>query len=247
MKRICRERFYRLFYPQPAFVIVAWDGREVSALTATWAVPLSFMPPYAGVLVSPERYTYKVLKSSKYFTINMLDFSFSEQASFLGNTSKRFLPSKLESSGLNFVKKEGYYYVAEASAYVLCKREREVEIGDHDLFIGKVVDVFATDAFDDLWDLKKHKPMLYFGSLPGKGYSITRIFQTSTGFVKVKEPRIKEFYERFEKEMEILRLAKKFGPEIKRIAELVGLDEEDVQLILEEMKRQGKIEDKSHA
>lgn len=240
MRRIKKEKFYRLFYPQPAFIIVARDGDEISALTATWAIPLSFLPPYAGVLVSPERYTYKVLKRSRYFTINVLDFKYSEQVSFIGNISKRFLPDKLERCGLKFAKRDGYSYVEEASAYILCEREREVEIGDHDLFIGKVIDVFATDAFDDLWNLDKHKPLLYMGSTSGKGYSITRIFQTSSGLLKVEEPKLKEFYERFEKEAEILKLAKRLP--VKEVAKMVELPEEDVRFILEEMKRQGRLE-----
>ncbi len=240
MKRIKKEKFYRLFYPQPVFIIVARNGDEVAALSATWAIPLSFLPPYVGVSVSPERYTYKVLKKSKYFTINVLDFKYSEQASFLGNISKRFLPDKLERCGLTFVKREGYSYVKEASAYVLCEREREVEVGDHDLFIGRVVGAFATDAFDDLWNLDKYRPLLYMGSIPGRGYSITRIFQTSSGLRKVEEPKLKEFYERFEKEAEILELAKRLP--VKEVAKEVGLAEEDVALILEEMKRQGRLE-----
>ncbi len=241
MRRIRRERFYRLFYPQPVFVVVARDGHETSALTATWAVPLSFIPPYAGVLVSPERYTYKVLKKSELFTINILDFNYSRQASFLGNVSKRFLPDKLERSGLTFIDLEGYSYIAEASAYVLCKREREIEIGDHDLFIARVVDAFATEAFDDLWNLERHKPMLYLGSVPGRGYSITRIFQTSVGSLEVEEPKLREFYERFEREAEIVKLARE-GAALPEIASRTGLAEEDILLILEEAKRQERLE-----
>lgn len=240
MKRIEVEKFYRLFYPQPAFVVVARDGDEVAAMVASWAMPLSFLPPYAGVLISPERYTYKVIKRSRRFTINMLDFKYSEQVSFIGNVSKRFLPDKLERCGLTFVKQDDYSYVKEASAYVLCEREREVVVGDHDLFIGKVVGAFATDAFDDIWNLNEHKPMLYLGSIPGKGYSITRIFQTSSGFLKVEEPKLEEFRVRFEKEARILELARE-GKPVKEVAWAVGLPEEDVALILEEMRRQGKL------
>ena len=160
LKRVNVEKFYRLFYPQPTFIIVSGEEGEVGALTATWVVPLSFMPPYAGVLISPERYTYKVLKLSKFFSINVLDFKYAEQASFIGNVSKRFLKDKLERSGLHFERIEGTYFVKEASGVIICERERTYEIGDHDLFVGKVKSVYATEVFRDLWDLGSFKPLL---------------------------------------------------------------------------------------
>jgi flavin reductase (DIM6/NTAB) family NADH-FMN oxidoreductase RutF len=247
MKPVSLSKFYRLFYPQPTFIIMVTDGDEVAGLTATWVMPLSFQPPYAGAMVSPERYTYKVLKRSERFTINILDYSYADQVSFLGNVSKRFLKDKFERAGLHIVcPKEGVCHLQEASGYISCRREGEVRVGDHDLFIGKVEEAFADESFKDIWDVRVHKPLLYIGSKPGKGYGITRIFQTTGDRVEVKEPAIKEFYYRFEVEDEMERMAKKYeGNKLehvsKMVARLVSMPEEDVRLILEERVRQGKI------
>ena len=246
MKPVSLSKFYRLFYPQPSFIIMVTDGSEVAGLTATWVIPLSFQPPYAGVMVSPERCTYKVLKKSERFTINILDYSYANQVSFIGNVSKRFLKDKFKRAGLHITYSKGSCYLQEASGYILCRREREVPVGDHDLFIGKVEEAFANESFKDMWDIKVHRPLLYIGSKPGKGYGITRIFQTTRGKVEVKEPPIREFYYRFEIEDKIERIAREYegerlGDVSKRVAQMVNMSEEDVKLILEERVRQGKV------
>ena len=55
--------------------------------------------------------------------------------------------------------------VLDASiAYAILEREKVIDVGDHDLFIGRVTGAMASLDFDEYWKFKDYRPVLYLGS-----------------------------------------------------------------------------------
>ncbi len=56
--------------------------------------------------------------------------------------------------------------VLDASiAYAILEREKVIDVGDHDLFIGRVTGAMASLDFDEYWKFNDYRPVLYLGRL----------------------------------------------------------------------------------
>jgi len=135
-------------------------------MTASWTTPLSHSPPLAGVAIVPTRYTYQLIKESKEFTLNVLSLDFVQEIQYFGSVSGRdedkFSKSKLTLEPSKSVKPP---HVREAIGVMECRLERIVNVGgDHDLFVGRVVEAYAKeDAFEEVYQPTKAKVLLHLG------------------------------------------------------------------------------------
>jgi flavin reductase (DIM6/NTAB) family NADH-FMN oxidoreductase RutF len=156
------EKFYYLF-PQTVAVI----GVGKNLMPAAWHTPVSAKPPLYGILISPKRYTYKLLAGEPGFTVNFLMHDQSSLIANLGSTSGRDIDKlehfKIASEPAQRV--NGVVMSASYGAYE-CKRHALHEYGDHFLLVGKIILIHIDRAFlhgNDLIDEKKVRPALYFG------------------------------------------------------------------------------------
>ena len=166
-----RSVAYRLIHPRPVAVIMARDGSgKVNGMTASWVTPLSHSPLLLGVSIAPSRYTYGLIKETGEFTVNVFTKKYLKQVYFIGTTSGRDV-DKLKQVELTLreSKKVRVPHLAEALAVLECRVEKEVEVGDHALFVARVVEAYAKKGtFDEIYDPKKAKILLHFG---GSGYT----------------------------------------------------------------------------
>ena len=51
----------------------------------------------------------------------------------------------------------------ESEAIIKCQIIRKHSVGDHDLFIVKVIKAYASQDFKNYWLFKKYEPILYNG------------------------------------------------------------------------------------
>jgi len=238
---------YRIFYPSTVYVISSSFGKDSDALSAVWVTPVSLKPPKVGVVVSPERYTYSLIRKSKLFAVNKLPFRYTEHMAFVGDVSKRYQNNKMEASGLHFSegRTEGLKAIREAEAVVECGVDAIFEAGDHDIIVGKVLEAYATDAFGAVWDLDAHIYSSYVGSV-GEGERAKRIFVSSKGeIVETRWPRTEPVFKRIREQKAIEQAALSYrGSDIhvaaKGIAEKLHADPSGVLMILEEARRQGR-------
>lgn len=164
MKQKTRDigKFY-YFYPQT----VAFVGCANNIMPAAWHTPISAQPPLHGVLVSPKRYTFELLSTEKGFTLNFLDHGLSQVSADTGSTTGRDM-NKLTSCRIKYTM--GDYIngpiLEQAYAAYECAHYAIHEIGDHFLFVGKIVllhyDESCLNKISAV-DPDKIKPMLYFG------------------------------------------------------------------------------------
>ena len=112
------------------------DG-EIAAATVNWVTQTAFSPPLVAVGVKTDSATYDVIKKSGHFALNMLGkgqqamaFAFFRPAEVDGN----------KISGEPFVAGEtGAPILESAQAAVECKLVEVVELGDHHIVVGEVV------------------------------------------------------------------------------------------------------------
>ncbi len=239
---------YRLFYPAPVYVLSCALGKDEDALAAVWVTPLSLKPCKVGVVLSPERYSYSLIRRSKRYAINKLAFRYTSQMAFLGDVSKRFQTDKVEASGLHMVvgRNPGVRVIREADAVIECALSSTVEAGDHDILVGDVLAAYATADFDAIWSSEGHSYSSYLGSV-GEAETTRRIFVSPEGEVReTRWPRSDAVAKRNRdhRAIEEAGLALK-GMELheaaKSVSSRTGIHYRESLVFLEEMRRQGLV------
>ena len=125
--------------PYGLFVLTAEKpGGEIAAATVNWVTQTSFEPPLVAVGVKADSHAHALIKETKSFALNVLGkgqqataFTFFKPAEKKGDTisGESYRPGRT-----------GAPILANSPAYVECTLESTVEIGDHSIFVGKVVE-----------------------------------------------------------------------------------------------------------
>lgn len=235
--------FIYLVYPSLIVVVAAEYNGKTSAMPAAWNTPLSISPPLIGVSISPERYTYRLILESKAFTINLLPYSELEKVSMLGDVSGRFLKGKIEKIGLKTIstKEIKSIGISEAVAIIECRLEKVVPVGDHDLIVGRVVRVGVKREYlkpkKNIWSLEKYKPILYLGRTR-RPERVVRIYTTVESKTSEVEYALGDLKDKALKRRSLIRAINEEYLKLKgTIAEKYGIDSEDVDYVLESIKR----------
>lgn len=244
----------RLLYPVKPTVITAEAEKRVGGMLAAWWTQVSFNPMLVAVAVAPERFTYRLLKNSKVFGLNFLDFKFVDKMPFLGDVSERFMRGKLERGGFRIVRgeKTGAPLIAEASAALELEKVNVLNVGDHDLFLGRVEAAYAIGDFEGgMWKLKDYSPIFYLGRTR-RPARVRRFYIAAKEFLvrdlDLAGGELRSYFEdRIALRNEIAEsLKSRSNPEdiARRLAEIArrkNLDDEDLMLLLDDAMREGII------
>ncbi len=135
-------------YPMRTFIIVAGTLEKPNPMTADWVTPLSFNPPLVGVAIGKTRHTRKLVEEQKEFTIAVPTVELLKDVWIAGTVSGA-RENKAEKMSVTFVpsQKVSTPSIKECQANIECKVVKEVEVGDHILFVGEIVNVTHGDAF----------------------------------------------------------------------------------------------------
>jgi len=147
-----------LIYPLPAIMVSCGDiNGEKNIITIAWTGTICSNPPMCYISVRPERHSYKIIKESGEFVINLTTKDLAFATDFCGVKSGRdldkFKEMKLTPIAASIVKCP---MIAESPLNIECKVLEIKQIGSHDMFIAEVIAVHAseelfnpiTDAFD---------------------------------------------------------------------------------------------------
>jgi flavin reductase (DIM6/NTAB) family NADH-FMN oxidoreductase RutF len=153
-------------------VTTTWRNNE-DVMPAAWSMPLSADPPFIGVAVHPSRHTHDMIRFSEEFALNIPGRRLLNHCQYFGTTSGRDV-DKLELSKLPTfrARKIEAKLLEGCVAYIECGVEDALRIGDHTLFVGRVVAVSADEeAYNELWTLadEDEKPLHYLG---GSSYAM---------------------------------------------------------------------------
>lgn len=124
--------------PAPVAVIGAAHEGILGGLTAAWLTRVSGDPPLLLVAVGRDRHTHALLSGAQEFTVSLLHTDQVATARLFGLHSGRErdkwaeVPCALMGAGIPAL--------ARCSARFLCRKQDMVAAGDHDLFLGRVVE-----------------------------------------------------------------------------------------------------------
>lgn len=149
-----------------ALVTTRWRD-QTDVMPTIWTSPLSRTPPLVGVAVHPSRHTHDMIRFSEEFALNFPARDLLNHTHYFGAVSGQDL-NKLEVAKLPTfsASKVSAPLIEGCVAWVECGLEDALRVGDHTLFVGRVLVVQAeAEAFDETWLVgdAEYRPLHYLG------------------------------------------------------------------------------------
>ena len=190
-----------LLSPVPAVMISCCgtaEGARPNIITIAWAGTVNSDPPMVSVSVRKERFSHDLIARSGEFVVNLVDEARCRALDYCGVRSGRDT-DKFADMGLTTMPAVHMQYapaIAECPAYLACKVEKVVELGSHDMFIGRVVGVqVRDDLFDEDGSLHLERAGLvgYSHGVYQKNERVLGFFGYSVARPDVLERRMKPY------------------------------------------------------
>ncbi len=173
-------------YPIPAVMVTSGTMEKSNIMTVAWTGILNTNPAMCYISVRPERYSYKLIKESGEFVINLTNEKLAFATDWCGVKSgkdfDKFKEMKLTKEKANHVKCP---LIKESPVSVECKVKEIKEFGSHHTFIAEVLSIDADEKYIDekgAFDISKCDLIAYsnggyytLGKKIGKfGYSVEK-------------------------------------------------------------------------
>lgn len=176
-----------MIYPLPAVMVSVTDGKgKDNIITVAWTGTICTNPAMVYISVRPERYSYKMLRDTGEFVINLTTEELAYATDYCGVKSgkdvDKFQKMKLTREKAVHVQAP---MIGESPVNIECKIESVMELGSHHMFIAQVLAVHADEKYMNekgKFELKDANPLVYshgeyygIGKYMGKfGYSVKK-------------------------------------------------------------------------
>jgi flavin reductase (DIM6/NTAB) family NADH-FMN oxidoreductase RutF len=118
------------------YILTTGKGEESHGMIVSWVSQVSFDPPLIMVAIRRNRPTHAMILENKNFALSILR---KDQTNLIGQFKHQ--DHKKRFKGLTPVAtKTGVYVIGETVAYIDCELYQSVDVNDHTLFIGRMVD-----------------------------------------------------------------------------------------------------------
>lgn len=126
--------------PSGLYVVGSRAGDRRNGMTLNWATQVSFDPKLLAISVEKEAFTHELVTEGRVFVLNIVD---RDDRGIVRKFTKP-VDVDLAAMTLNEIPfhdgRTGAPVLDQALAYVECEVRQQVDLGDHTLFIGEVVD-----------------------------------------------------------------------------------------------------------
>lgn len=137
--------------PVPA-VLVTSKGKngKVNVFTVAWAGTICTKPPMISISIRPERLSYKYIKETGEFVVNLPNVSLTKALDFCGVKSGRDI-DKIKACNLNLKNssKIDVPYIENCPVNLECKVKNIIHLGSHDIFLSDVLSVNVDEHLID--------------------------------------------------------------------------------------------------
>ena len=131
-----------LLSPVPAVMVsCASSADRPNIITVAWAGTVCSLPPMVSIAVRKERFSHHIIRESGEFVVNLVGEEQLHAADLCGVRSGADT-DKFDACGLTPCGVPELQYapaIGECPLYLACKTEQLLELGSHDLFIGRIV------------------------------------------------------------------------------------------------------------
>lgn len=140
-----------MLYPVPAVLVSCRDKKgNDNVLTIAWAGTVCSDPAMVSISVRKERHSYKMIKESGVFVVNLTTKSLVRATDYCGVKSgkdeDKFVAARLTKGE---AEKIDAPVIMESPVNIECKVKQVLELGSHDMFIAEVVNVQISEEFLD--------------------------------------------------------------------------------------------------
>ena len=166
------KKFYNLAFPMSTVLVTCNDEKgKTNIITIAWHTTISKNPPLYGISIAPSRFSYDIIKKSKEFVVNFSSFDLLDKIHYCGiHSGKKF--DKINEAKLTLINSEKIKTpsIKDCYAHFECKLKETIKLGDHDLFVGEVVNAKVDEDIleNGIINNKKIRPCFYLG---GNTYS----------------------------------------------------------------------------
>lgn len=145
------------FKPESCVFVISVDkDGKPNGMIAGWNMKCSLNPPLFAVALSKNGYTHKLIRQSKEFVIAVPNEELKKEVEFFGSSHgsevDKFKETKIETERAKFVKAP---LIKNATINFECKLEREIDSGDHIIFIGRILTCYINKGKKVLLNMKK--------------------------------------------------------------------------------------------
>lgn len=137
-------------YPLPVVMVSCGNMEKSNIITVAWTGIINTNPPKVYISVRPTRYSYKLIKESKEFVINLTNRELSRATDWCGVKTgekiDKFKEMGLHKEKANFVKCP---LIKESPVSIEGKVTEIKELGTHHMFIADVLAINADDEYID--------------------------------------------------------------------------------------------------
>lgn len=109
-------------------------------ITVNWHMPASFRPPLYALSIGKTRFSLGLIRSSRCFAVNFVDYLMKDAALICGSESG-MSTDKFRKAGLSKTECQAIDCprIKGCLAFLECEVVNEVDAGDHVIFIGKII------------------------------------------------------------------------------------------------------------
>jgi len=138
--------FGRFLNCGPTVLAVVQHDGPPNIITLAWLCPVSHKPPLLVISVAPRRFSHRLIAQGREVTVNVPPWALVEETYFCGHVSGRdvdkFAETALTPLPSKHVRPPG---IAECLVIIECKVDDSFEMGDHTVFLLRVVHVLADE------------------------------------------------------------------------------------------------------
>ena len=134
-------------YPTPVILATSVDENgKPNVCTLAWVGVLCSEPPQIGISIRPTRYSHELISKTKEYVVNIPTADIVKETDYCGMVTGRkvdkFKETKLTPIEAKKVKPP---LIEECPVNLECKVKDIISLGAHDLFIGEIVCVNASE------------------------------------------------------------------------------------------------------
>ena len=141
-----------LLNPTPAVMVsCATETERPNIITVAWAGTVCSEPPMVSVSVRKSRFSHHMIRESGEFVVNLVSASLARACDLCGVKSGRDM-DKFAAAHLTAAPAPGLAHaplIAESPLNLSCRVEQILELGSHDMFLGRIVQVSVEEALLD--------------------------------------------------------------------------------------------------
>jgi len=174
-------------YPMPAFLVGADVDGKPNFMAVAWGGIANSSPPMVSIALQHRRYTYKGIKKTGSFSVNIPSTDIVSEADYCGITSGAKVNKVAVCRFSTFYGElSDAPMIDECPVNLECKVVHTLNLGSHALIIGKIEQTYITETCltGGKPDVAKIKPFIYseglahqyhaFGEIIAKAYRIGR-------------------------------------------------------------------------